>query len=143
MAERVFTVSAATVSLYQIDGDGEVVGDPVWLGACAEGVKLAYRFEQVVSRPTGVPYPKVHHVNEEHEISIERLWVVDGQEFQMERNQRFIMQIEWEEPSGGSGTHTRTYYGVTNQSADMESREVFEFLQNQVFAAEYFVSETA
>lgn len=143
MGEQVFTVTAATINLYRIDGDGEVVQPAVWLGACAEGLKLAYRFDKVVSRPTGAPYPKVHHVNEEHEIAIDRVWVIDGEDFEMERNQRYVMQIVWTDPNDGAdGTHTRTYYGVTNNSADLNSQEHFELRQNQVFNAEYYVAET-
>ncbi len=143
MAEQVFTVSAAVINLYLIDGAGAVVSTPVWIGACAEGLKLLYRFDIVKSRPTGVPYPKVHHVNEEHEIRIDRLWVIDGQDFEMERNQRYVMQILWEDPNGAAGTHTRTYYGVTNNSADLNSEGHFELRHDQVFNAEYYVAATA
>lgn len=141
MPEQVFTLSAATINLYLIDGDGAVVADPVWMGACAEGLRMAYRFEKVVSRPTGVPYPKVHHINEEHEVTIDRVWVLNGGEFEMQRNQRFILVIEWEDSDWEAGSHKRTYYGVTNNSADLVSQEVHELKQNQVFNAEYFIAE--
>src|SRR5690242_3117768 len=131
MAEQVFVLNKAELSLFHSNAQGDAAdGDALFIGACAAGLKIGYRFDEVETRPSGVPYPNTHHVNESHSIEIERIWIVNGEEFQMERNRNYILKIKWVDPDDGSKYFQRSYYGVKNQSADMGSQDVQEFLQN-------------
>lgn len=143
--ETVFTLGAALLALYNTDPDGLITGDPIWFGACAEGLNLRHKVEEKRFWPSGRPYPKTHHVGESHVIEIERIWVVDNggsEDFVVEREKRYVMQILWEHPDAREGVaFRRTYYGVTIASADLNSQSVHEFAANQVFNAEYYVAD--
>ncbi len=137
MAEKVYTLQSATFDFYATDENGAAVGDAIFIGVCAESVRLIYRFEEIIKRPTGRKYPRARHLSEEHEISMERVWVIDGPEFAMEHNKRYVMVITWIHHQSNE-TVSRTYYGVTNRSNDLGTREV-EFTNSQSFRAEYFL----
>lgn len=139
MAEQIFTLDNAVISLYRSNaaGDGKV-GGALYLGANAAGLRLVYSFDEVDSWPSGEPYAITHHVNESHEISIERVWLVNGEEFVMERNALYVLEITWKWHYDEAQTRTRTYYGVTNRSANLDSQSVHEFMQPQVFRARWF-----
>jgi hypothetical protein len=146
LAETVFTLGAALLNLHHTDPDGLITGDPIWFGLCAEGLKLTHRVQEKRFHPTGRPYPRTHHVGEEHTIQIDRIWLVDvgGDEaWGIERERRYVLEILWNHPDGRSDiAHRRTYYGVTIQSHDLTSENVHEFAENQQFAAEYFLADT-
>lgn len=147
MPQQLFTLSSAEIGLFLINAGGSVVSPAVWSGVPAEGVKLGYRYEVIKTRPTGAPYPRARVINEEHEIEISKVWVINQGDFQMDRDARFILKIEWTDPGNRSpysvsGSHSRTYYGVTTLQADLDSNGQHEFKQSQKFSAEYFVEET-
>ena len=151
MPEQVFTLASASIGLYLIDGDGAVVTPAVWSGVKAEGLKMSYHYDVIKTRPTGIPFPKTRVINEEHEINIDRVWVINDGDFQMDRDAMFILKIEWVDPANGaanksysdeSGSHSRTYYGVRTVKADLSNSDQHELKQAQSFVAEYFVAET-
>lgn len=147
MPEQLFTLSSAEISLFLIDGAGAVVEPAVWTGVKAEGVRMAYSFDTIKTRPTGRPFPRTRIINEEHQIEIDRVWVINDGDFQMDRDAQFILKIEWTDPANRSpysiaGSHSRTYYGVNTVKADLAANDQHQFKQSQSFVAEYFVEET-
>jgi len=147
MPEQVFTLDNAEISLYRSNAAGnDKAGDALYAGACAYGLRLAYSFDEVESWPTGSQYAVIHHINEQHEISIERLWLIDsdGNEFEMERNALYVLEVKWVDHDAPTAWRMRTYYGVTNRSANLDSQSVHEFVQPQVFRARWFaITESA
>jgi len=153
MPEIFLLLSDAAITLYRTDSNGDAITDaPVFIGACAKDLRLAYRFDERESTPTGVNYPVTHHLNPRHEISIERLWVVNQKEtpdaepadFKLERNQQFVMAIVWKKDSNApvemtNRWHARIYHGTTTSAYDLTSVDVMEFTGSQSFKAQYFI----
>jgi hypothetical protein len=150
---KLFILDDATVNLYPAGPDGRTVtGSALWIGACAETLTLSSRLEGVRFAATGARHASMHHLDEQHEIRINRLWVLrrhDLHDYKLERNQRYVMEIVWREitrsPVTGLVTldewYRNTYYGVTARSFDRASNSVMEFMADQVWDAEYY--ETA
>lgn len=145
MAERVFTLANADIELFYIDSAGVVINPASYVQACAEGIRLIYRFEEIMRRPTGQPYPIARHINEEHLVEIDSLWMLDGSEYAMERNREMMLRITWTDPNDdtATATHIRTYRGVTDISADVNSDGVLEHKQSKRFRAKYYVAENS
>lgn len=145
------TLHAAVISLYATTPDGlDVVGDPIFVGACAENLDMTSSLDVKRIWPTGDQYASRKHVGETHQIKIGRIWLTDteveGKEFQLVRNMNYILLIQWYEPNAGGPVEedddivTRTYYGVTVASADTKSNGIHEFMQDQVFDAQYYIN---
>ncbi len=149
MAESVFTLAAAAIALYKVNAAGTGLGNPtpVLTGVCPEGLRLAYTLNQKVTRPTGAPTRNVHARDESHRLSIKQIWVVDTVDFVMTHGKEYVLQVIWSDSGTGAApgtkTHTRTYFRVFPESADLESVGVGESLTDQVFTAAFFTQVTA
>lgn len=142
MAERPLYLSAATLNLYDTGSDGSGVGSPLWFGTCAEGLSLSHAIETVDFRPTGVAYPIKKQVGEVHRIAIERIFVVDGEGYEMDRTKSYVMEIEWTDPNTGS-THKRTYFGVTGSATNVSSAGQSRMDLEQGFDAQFYTEDNA
>jgi hypothetical protein len=143
MPEVVLHLATANVFLYDAPASGVALtsGVGLWQGACPATMKLTYAYDEVKSFPTGVPYGIVHHVNETHSIEMQKVAIVDDyeDEFMPERDNFYVMKIEWQD-ARGKGLR-RTYYGVKARNLDMDSQGVDEYNQAQHYSAQYFESE--
>lgn len=144
-----FTVPEAIVSVYPTDANGEAItASPVWLGASVKGLHITERLVEVVDHPSGAPYGVAHHIDEEHSISMERLWIAEtplvsppedlaialaatdigqpfgvtnGTDYRLRRNMRYIVPIIWQDESDPTSFIYRVYYGVTDQSHNLSA----------------------
>lgn len=124
--------------------------NPVFLGGDAESIRVLARLDEVVVAPTGLKFKWAHHVHEEHEISIERLWITrpeDGNadlpdDYKLRRNELMILMVAWQEPPpkaiDQSRWKARIYYGVTASHWNLESQEAAYFMASQLFRAHFF-----
>jgi hypothetical protein len=123
----VVTLLEAEIRLYREAPDGSVdIGSaPVIIGS-AERLRLKDGLIEVETRPTGTNHPRVHHLGEIHEISIERVWRLDERalvDYQLQLNQRYVLVMGWTEDVAERPVwYSRTYYGVTDQTAEMEAQ---------------------
>lgn len=137
-SDKCFILGEATISLYPASPVGDaVVGSPVWMGGCAEGLKMSSRLEGVKLFNSGDRFKRTHHTDERHEIAIDRLWVLPRspmRDYRLERNQMYALEIIWVDPT--ESWFKRVYFGVTGVSYDVASQGVMQFMANQVFDAE-------
>ena len=140
-------LSEAKVSLFLVGPDGlALTAQPVWFGADARRLRLASKFQTVVSAPSGCVNPITRHLNLEHSISIESVAVFrqahtpDGApaEFQMVRNAEYVMAIAWQQGAPGDRWMARVYYGVKCNAEELESEGEMEFTGARSFSAERF-----
>lgn len=138
---QLFTLGEATVDLYPAGPDGRTItGSAVWIGACAESLRLASRLEDMRLAATGAAYARRNHTDEQHEIQIDRLWVLrnpDRKDYRLERNQQYVLSIRWVDEKTGVW-HREIYYGVTARSFERASNSVMEFMAAQVWDAQYY-----
>jgi len=137
---KVYALPRCTVSLYVLVGD-EGLGALVWLGQSVENLRIRESFDEVRHQPTGIPWPEIHHTNEEHEITFDGIWNVMAS---MQRNVQYALQIAWEDANLGAAatsTITRKYVGVTTSSRDIASRDGNEFVSTNVLKAKYHTAD--
>ena len=65
----------AVLKLY-LQSEAGGTGEEVWFGACAANLKLHDEFSEVLLASSGDAYRTAYHVDEEHTIEIERLWIL-------------------------------------------------------------------
>ena len=157
---NIFTIDCATVSLYQVREDSATrthpYGDadtdhPIFVNREAESIRLTSRLEERTIRPTGYRYPVIKHVGEEHEISIERVFLHrtpgDGdtvsEEVEDRRNRFYILRIVWIEPPPKPyeqcAWKARTYYGVTAPNWDLRTDvDVLAFTEAQTLKGAFY-----
>lgn len=140
MPERPLNLIKATISLFEAAADGSGTGSALFMGVCVESMKLIYRFEQKETRPTGRQYPRRRTINEEHEIQFDRTWAIDGADYEMDRDKRYVLEVEWADEVG---THKRTYYGVTQDTHDLNTLGQARMDNIQTLRAEYFTEENS
>lgn len=166
-ALETFTIPEANLSLYPVDDTGLPVTDnPVWLGANAKGIRITERKEEVEDRPTGSRYPQRHHIAEQHEISVEKLFIVsvpddlpvqpssvalvetvaggvsvtNSSNYQMRDNQQYILVIMWATDDNPDRYYHRTYFGVMDRSHDIGATgEDGAFDASIVWSAQYYI----
>lgn len=136
-----FVEHEATISLYREAASGEPESTAVWIGACAERVGLRSRLGEVRVAPMGGDYPVRHHDDlGEHEINIERLWVIpraNYTDYALDADGRYVLDILWATTAGE--WHKRRYYGVLAGEYNIESNGIMEFMATQTFTAERYV----
>lgn len=145
---RILTLDEATVALYLLDADGEPITDtPYWADAEAENLTLASEYIYVSSTPSGARYPRKRPVGESHSIEIARLWLPKfdaadatlAADVNMDRGARYAMMITWmSHGEADTAWFRRIYYGVTCDSFNIGSRELFESQDTRKFSAEFF-----
>jgi hypothetical protein len=147
MPELVFTLNQAKIRLYPLLDTGEPDTDnPIFISADAEVLRLSQKWEEIRHTPTGVKYPIMRQISLRHEIAIDRLWKITQPliplgnllDFQMVRNPNWAMSIVWQQDDDELRYIGRMYYGVTCNTFDFGSRDMMEFLSNQIFQAQYF-----
>ncbi len=143
---QTFTLLEASLALYPAGPDGvTLAADAVWFGGCAEGLRLHKGFIELLMAGTGESFRSAYHVDEEHAIEIGRIWVIpmgDAADFEPGRNQRYVMEVTWQDEGTGVW-HRRTYYGVTFRGQEMTSRGVDGgFDAQQIFRAQRYSSST-
>ena len=158
MEVRLLTLDAAQVSLYEIvEGSstrtqpyGEPDAEhPIFANAEAQSLRLLSRLEERVIRPTGYRYPVIKHVGEEHEISIERVWLHrtseggESNDADERRNKLYVLRIVWLEPPPKNIAlcvwKSRTYYGVTIPNWDLRTDvEMLAFTEAQTLKAAFY-----
>lgn len=135
---KCFIAGEATISLYPASPTGDAVtGGPVWLGGCAESVKMSSRLEGLKLFSSGDRFKRTHHTDERHRVEIERLWVLPRnpmRDFRPERNQMYALEIIWRDAT--ESWFKRVYLGVTAESYDVASVGVMQFMATQTFDAE-------
>jgi hypothetical protein len=140
MSDRLpFFLHEALISLYFAGSDGNPLGNAIWSGAYANGLRFNHALEEVTLKGSGDLYGTTHHVDEENIISIERTWIVqktDLVDFMPARNQQYVLQIVWQQ---GKYVLQRTFYGVTGRSLDQVSRGTNQLITEQIFRAQNFI----
>ena len=147
MALYTFTVEEAEISVFPTDSDGVAITDtPLWIGLNAENIQLTSSLEEIEDRPSGMPYPEVHHGAESHEITIGRLWETDvpgvtqpsnlsellavadlvnnppaqnAIDYRLTPNRVYVVVIKWSEELDPDKFIYRVYYGVTDRSYEL------------------------
>jgi hypothetical protein len=142
MADRPLYLSAATLNLYDVDSSGNGTGSPLWFGTCAEGLVLSHSVEYVDAKPSGVQYSVKHPINETHSISIERVFIVDGAGYEMDRTKTYVMEVLWTDPNDSS-THKRTYFSVTGSATNVSSDGQSRMNIKQEFEAQFYTEANA
>lgn len=145
MNHVVLTLLEATLTLYPADAtDQPVLAAPIWTGVAAENLVIRDQWFKLQLRPTGRRFPRNHPLVAQYELSIARIWALplsDLAGFNSARG-RYVMDLVWREEETGHW-HRQTYYGVTISDRTRESREIDrEFLDRQVFDAEYYTTAT-
>ena len=143
----------ATLALYPQDTSGQpILSNPVWFGARAENVRLGGELDEIESTPSGAWSLEYEQTDEQYEIAIERIWVVPtgfvtaqgiapaSRDFQLKRG-RYVLVVQAEHRKTGIWIK-RTYYGVTAKRYDLASQGVLHFGANQVFRAQFVISES-
>jgi hypothetical protein len=142
MSREAYIVDEAIISIFPLDVNGAAdTANPIWFGEGVTGLRFVDTLVEVKDYPTGVPYGKVHHVDESHDITIERLWEVDvpaveppagdigvevieatldnGTEPKLRPDQEYIMSVVWQNKEDPTRFHWRVYYGVTDVSQEL------------------------
>ncbi len=168
MPLEAFIVDEAIVSIFPVDATGApMVNSPVWLGECVTGLRIMDSLKEVVDYATGTPYGKAHHVDEEHEIAMDKLWVVDipigntdlsgdigvsvlpsggsrldnGKDYKLQPDQEYVMSIVWQNKEEPGKWYWRVYYGVTDRSAQLAGSGVdSQFDVSYLWRAQYMVN---
>ncbi len=168
MPHQAFIVDEAIISIFPVDANGNpMVNAPIWLGECVTGLRIADTLKEVADYPTGAPYGKVHHVDESHEISIQKLWLVDipmenptpsgdigvdvlpsgqsrlnnGNDYRLQPDQEYVMSIVWQDKENPSQWYWRVYYGVTDCSFELSGNGIDgEFGASHLWRAQYMVN---
>jgi hypothetical protein len=137
----IYTLLEATLALYPADATGQpITTTPIWMGACAENLRLAQSMKVVETTPGGRAYPKRHPLVATHDIQIGRIWVLPdatGSSDYVLPTGQMVLDILWEDEEG-DGWQRRTYYGVTAKSYDLSSVEKIHSTADQTFDAEYY-----
>lgn len=137
----VYTLLEATIALYPADALGQpITTTPIWMGACAENLRLVQQMKVVETTPGGRLYPKRHPLVATHEIQIGRIWVLPdtiGSADYVLTTGRMVMDILWEDEDS-DGWQRRTYYGVTAKGYDLASVDKIHSTADQTFDAEYY-----
>src|SRR5262245_2114390 len=118
MPNTALTLHDVTLSLYPAGEDGTPALDaPVYIGACAERLRLTDEFVVMETRPTGRRYPKKYPLVMTHGIGMERVWItqpITGPPADMRSfvasNARFVLDVLWEDEASDYWKR-RTYYG--------------------------------
>lgn len=135
--ERVYVLPRCSVILYADAGSG-VLGAEQWRAKSLEDLRIRESFDQVKEYQTGIPYPTVRHLGENHEISFDSVWNVAAK---MVRNTSYILDVTFRDASLGTSTNgyvRRFYYGVTTSSRDIGSRDGNEFASSNSLSANYY-----
>jgi len=140
----------ATITMFVQDINGQpILTQPVWIGARAEGLELAAEITETEATPSGSVYDQHAQLSEQHQITIDRIWVLPfGPEagagavrltdYSLTRGQ-FVMQIHGLDERTGIW-HDRVYYGVQAKRYDLRSVAVDrQFGSNQIFRALYYI----
>ena len=170
MPLHTFTVSECEISVFPVDADGEALTDnPLWLGASADNIQISDSLEQIEDRPTGVPYPQVHHGAELHEITIGRIWetevpvvtqpdelsislaeadlandvrpAANAQDYHLRPGQKYLVVLKWADDSEPDKFAYRIYYGVTDASFELSGDQADSGKQaTHKWRAEYYLT---
>lgn len=142
---QTFTLREASLSLYAAAADGSPLSDePLFLGACEEGLELPVGYDTIVLRPTGALYPERYHARRPLQVLVRRLWVMaagDLEDFSPGFNQRYVLDIVWQDPRKNLW-HRRAYYGVTADEWNLSSNGIMQFAGEQIFHAQRYVSSS-
>jgi hypothetical protein len=149
MSNTVLTLLDATLALYPADVDGApLTAFPVWMGACAERVRLNSPWTTVETRPSGRSFPRQHPLFAAHEVSIDRVWVnpLSDQASFIPTGHTYVLDLVWQDPEDPEERwKRRTYFGVTIKSDGIESQDIGgtagHFVEGQVFDAEYYAED--
>lgn len=133
----------ATIALYPAEESGAPrLGEPVWIGGCAEGLRITERWLKSERQPTGRAHPRHRPLVAQYAIAIERLWVLPQPglgDVAFERGD-YVLDVVWEDPDTDTW-HREAYFGVTIDERSRESRESAEFREDQQFLADYYYAE--
>lgn len=134
-----FFLIEAEIALYPANADGTPNTDaPYWFGCCARNLDMVHVRHNVKIARTGARTPRSYTTNEEHMISIARVWAVERStqlDFVPTKNQRFVMQITWHDRQQDKG-YQRVYSGVTAEEFSQRSNGVLESNAMQQWRAE-------
>lgn len=142
-------LAEACVSLFPADTDGSAITSaPIWMGANARNVSFDRGFEEFRMASTGANNPRVYQGNELHAVKFGRIWMLPNadslpgqparllmREFRPLRNQRFVLQVVWEDPETYL-KHQRIYFGVTFSQQNLKSNGVLKSDEEQIIVAE-------
>jgi hypothetical protein len=109
----------------------------VWLGGCAQNLVLTDEFTEAVLQRPGRKFGQVKHVDEQHTIEIESVWLLNDDALQepamprIERGQVYRLIITWTDEDTHE-TNRRTYLGVTGRAQRVGANA----FQNLTFRAE-------
>lgn len=141
-------LATGRLSLFAADVNGQpILTQPIWMGARAEGLRLDADIEEVPATPSGAIHDEFAQLSEQHEIAIERIWVLPlGAEagpgaarfvdYDFKRG-RYVMQVFGLDERTGLW-HERTYYNVQAKRYGLRSNGVMQFGSDQIFRAGYF-----
>jgi hypothetical protein len=136
----VHVLHEATLSLYPAGADHEaLLDDAIWWGACANGFRHTESFQVALSGATGDRYRMARHVDESHEISIDRTWLIPGatlRDLRLPRHSQFVLVVVWLDREKQIWQRN-IFYGVTFTSRSRSSLGVLQFTDDQVLRAQY------
>ncbi len=134
------TLLEATVTLYPANRAGQpVLSQPLWTGVAVADLTVQDRWIKVETRATGAPYPRKHNLSPQFEITLGRVWALPLAQmagFTPARD-HYVLDVVWREEDT-LDWHRETFYGVTiNERSRAAHDRDGEFVDNQVFDAEY------
>ncbi len=139
----VLNLLEATVTLYPADTTGApVLSLPIWTGAPTEKLTVRERWRIKETTPTAAKYPRRHPLIPEYDLNLGRVWLLKTADLSgwTAGHQNYVLDVVWTEEESGQW-HRRTFYGVTIAEHGLDTRDIDNgFTDDQVFAAQYYVS---
>lgn len=134
-------LSEAVVTLYPANSDGTLVnGGAIWSGALVNHLREEFSYDTVKMMGSGEAYSTEHQVDQEIILTLDRSWILRKgntiNDFTPARNQQYVLQAIYQ--SDGYW-YNRTYYGVTGRRVTLGSKGTNQFLNNQIFRAQYYL----
>lgn len=166
MSREAFTVAEAQISIWPSDANGEpVLSCPLVVGAGVENLTIEEELEEVVDRPSGVPYPIAYHGAEIHSFSFERAWSPDvtgddppadlaveatagniavghgnAIDVRLQPNTNYVAVLVFQDMYDATKWVYRCYFGVTDQKRSLSGNAAEEGIRSkQSFRAQYYL----
>ncbi len=144
--EAVYTLSLATLTLWQPGASGNPFGSVIYTANCVNQITIRDSFVEKLTRPSGVAYKNSHVVDQDNFVTVAGL--VDYT-LPLERNTFFVMYIEWLQADKGVTNSNplwrdRTYFGVNQMNRAIQGADEigFHLVQNVQFRTQFYVENT-
>ncbi len=128
-----FSQFESDLTVWMTDGDGNPLGDAVWVGSAMERTGIEDGFAEEEANVSGVPWPVQQQLQPVIAIELENVWMarVTGtgastmaETFRLTRNQKFIFVLIWLDEETGVWVK-RIYRHVEIPSLTLAGDEIF------------------